>query len=301
MNHYVDYIHHHHLGVVDIHCTFQDLTTFGIGGKIALVYYPDTMDHFLKFYSYYQQHSFVPLFIIGNGSNVFANDDPYLGIVVCFKKMNIRYILRKNKITIYAGCMMTPIIYELAKKGYGGMEFLSGIPATIGGLVAMNAGAYGKEISDVCMEVLCVNQEGKLITLKNHEIEFEYRSSKILKEHWIILNATFLLEERKERDILDEIHLKTKNRKDKQPLKEKNAGSTFKNTISFSVWKMIDAIGYRGKRIGEAQVSMKHSNFLINLGHATSYDMNQLIHLIQEEVKHKFHISLECEWIFVNF
>ena len=288
MMEYINYIKDHNLGEIFENTSFKEVTTLGIGGNICLLYYPNSIKNFLTFYDFYinnTNNKLFPLFILGNGSNVLASDKPFVGIVVCLKKIDIQYILIGNNLIASSGVLISSLIYSLAKKGYGGMEYLSGIPATIGGLVTMNAGAYGKEISDNFIEAWCLNKDGNIINIKKDNMDFKYRKSIIQKEHLIVLYASFILEAKNEKEILLEVNKKIKNRKEKQPLKEKNGGCTFKNIVPFSTWQMIDSVGCRGYRIGDAQVSNKHANFLINLGNATSNDMLLLIKHIQNEVK----------------
>lgn len=297
---YVEYIKKNNLGEYCLNKSFKDITTLKIGGKIKLLFYPLTIEDFITFYKYYILYKDYPLVIIGNGSNVLASSNDFNGIVINFKKIMFKYFIYKNQIVVNSGVMIMDLINFGKKHNVGGLEKLSYIPATIGGMVKMNASAYNKNISDNINYIKCINENGDIIIYYKKDLKFKYRSCN-LSSKIIILECCFNLENKDINDIDFIIQKIKKDRYLKQPLNYYNAGSTFKNINNNQVWKLIDGVGLRGYSINDAQVSPKHCNFLINKNNCDSDDMIKLIALIKKEVEQKYYLKLECEWIFINF
>ncbi|MCI5939448.1 MAG: UDP-N-acetylmuramate dehydrogenase [Acholeplasmataceae bacterium] len=298
MNKYVDYIKSNKLGLVYTDHFFSELTTLKIGGKVSVLYYPHSLEQFVNFYNYYNQFRDCPIFILGNGSNVLASSNGYNGIVICFKKMKYKYsyIIQGEEVivNVNSGVLLMDVINYFKKINIGGLEKLSYIPGTIGGIVKMNAGAFNDEIGNYIKSVT-VLEEGKI--KKIEKISFNYRTSNI---NSIILEVELCLKRMAEQDIELTINKIKKSRLDKQPIMMKNAGSTFKNFDDIKVWKLIDELGLRGYTINDAAVSTMHTNFLVNKNNCKSDDMLRLIELIKEQVYEKYKIALECEWIILN-
>ena len=295
-----NFILNNKLGRVFENKTFRDYTTLKVGGKIKMLYMPNTIDNFLKFYRFYQKFNY-PLFIIGFGSNVLASDREFAGVVVSFRNLDVLYFRIGNKIKAYPGCSVVRLAHDMAKAGYAGAEFLSGIPATVGGAVYMNAGANGSEVKDILKKAELLDSEN-IKTYDNEELNFSYRKSRLQTENLIVLTADFELTPEDEKGAaLRKIKEFKKIRKKSQPIEKLCAGCTFHNPPGLYAWQLIDRIGFRGYTINQAQVSVKHSNFIINNGNAKSDDMIELIKIIKEKVKERFEIDLECEWILVNF
>lgn len=293
------YIEDNKLGMVYTKYSFHDLTTLKIGGRINLFYLPNSIESFYKFYRYAKDKE--PIFIIGSGSNVLANDEEYRGIVVSFKNLPIKFTVVKDIANIYAGCKLTEFIYRVAKIGLGGLEDLCGIPGTIGGMVAMNAGSFGTTISDVLISAECLDRDGNLRVYTNSELLFGYRSSLIRMRDLIVIKAKIKLFPKAHKDILNLIKANMKKRQVNQPLNTMNAGCAFKNNVKHSAWSLIDGIGLRGFAINDAKVSEKHCNFLINVNEATAKDMYDLIKKIKKDVREKYGIDLIYEWVLINF
>ena len=296
---YIEYIKKNKLGVIELNKSFKNITTLKIGGKIKLLFYPYANECFIKFYRYYIINKRCPLFVIGNGSNVFAGSKDYEGIVVCFKKMCFKYGIYNNQLLVSSGVMIMDLINYLKNINLGGFEKLSYIPATIGGMVMMNAGAYKVDISDLLIYVKCIDSQGELIIYNKKEIDFSYRKSNL--NDLIILEFVFEVKNIDKRSIDNTIKWIKDNRTLKQPIESNNAGSTFKNYGNKPSWKLIDEIGFRGYNINDACVSNKHCNFLINKKNCTSDDMISLINLINSKIYGKYGHKLDCEWIFINF
>jgi len=294
------YIIQNKLGEALENRSFQEYTTLQVGGKIRLLYFPDSIDNFLKFYDYYKNID-QSIFVIGAGSNILASDDYFDGVVVNFSRLIVRYYRIGSTFTCYPGCSVVLLAHHLAKMGFAGGEFLAGIPATVGGAVYMNAGANGQEIKDILISAKLLSRDGTIKEYSNADLHFGYRKSLLQEGEYIVLEAKFRFTPAPPEVILERLQdLKTK-RRSSQPVEEKCAGCTFQNPPGHSAWQLIDQIGFRGYRINQAQVSQKHSNFLVNKGGATAKDMLELITRIQKKVKEKFAIDLKCEWILVNF
>lgn len=299
MKKYIDFINEYQLGEYKLNEQFTNITTLKIGGPIGLLFYPSTEENFISFYRFYLQKKDVSLVVIGNGSNVLASSKTYYGIVVCFKKIKFKYSYYQFQNTYHifcnAGVMLMDLINYFKKQNIGGLEKLSYIPGTIGGMVKMNAGAYNDTIAKHIKTITIINSNGEIEVISSDK--FKYRDSQIKD---IILNVEIILEY-KDKEIIEQAITKIKlNRSSKQPILEKNAGSTFKNIDNISVWKLIDNLGLRGYTINEAMVSNIHTNFLINKDKCTSEDMVRLINFIKEKVYAKYKIALECEWVFIN-
>lgn len=297
---YVEYIKKNNLGEYCLNKSFKDVTTLKIGGKIKLLFYPLTIEDFITFYKYYILYKDYPLVIIGNGSNVLASSNDFNGIVINFKKNMFKYFIYKKQIVVNSGVMIMDLINFGKKHNVGGLEKLSYIPATIGGMVKMNASAYNKNISDNINYIKCINENGDIVIYYKKDLKFKYRSCNLSSKK-IILECCFNLENKDINDIDFIIQKIKKDRYLKQPLNYYNAGSTFKNINNNQAWKLIDGVGLRGYSINDAQVSPKHCNFLINKNKCNSDDMIKLIALIKKEVEQKYYLKLECEWIFINF
>ena len=295
---YVNYIRKNNLGVVYTNKTFKTLTTIKIGGKIRLLYYPNTMGNFIKFYRFYLDNKKYPINIIGNGSNILASDKEYEGVLVCFKKIHFKYAICNNVFSVTSGVMINDCIHYLKNISKGCFEKLYYIPATIGGMVKMNAGAYNCNISDNILNIKTIDNKGKIKVYKKEELIFEYRKTNIDE---IILEVSFVLHNENKEKIIKDLEEIKKDRLNKYPLSFYNAGSTFKNPVDNKSWLLIDRLGLRGLNINDAQVSNKHCNFLINIRNSSSDDMVKLLNLVKDKVKNAYNINLECEWNLINF
>ncbi len=257
-------------------------------GGFADVYFPKNFSDIADIYKFFPNKIKFP---IGGGSNIlFSNkvdkiliSDKYLP-----KKMEIS----ENIVTVSSNYNINEFIMKMAKEDLGGLEFLSGIPANLGGLTFMNAGAYQKEISEFITSVLLIDEYGELKLLNRDDINFQYRESG-LKGY--ILEISFKLKNKNKNDIRRKIFGYIGNRKLKQPLNMPNLGSFFKNPPNVSAGKLIDECGLKGINFGGAEISEKHANFIINSGNANFRDIICLTELIKEKVINRFQIKLELE------
>jgi len=271
-------------------------TSFKIGGNADL---------FIKAYSINEIKSIlkianennIPLFVLGNGTNLLVKDAGYRGIILQIKLEEIK--IEKTKVIVQSGVKNAILSKKLLENSLTGFEFASGIPGTIGGAIKMNAGAHGSEIKDIIEEVTYMDFKGNIHKIKNNECEFAYRYSKFFKEKAIILETKLSLEKGNREEIEEKINEFGKQRKAKQPLEYPNAGSTFKRGEGYITAKLIDECGLKGYSIGGAQVSEKHAGFIINKCNATSKDILDLIEHVKRIVKEKTgtNIKLEIEII----
>ena len=252
-------------------------TTFKIGGpaeyfiKINKI---EELQEILKI----QKQTQEKLTIMGNGSNLLVNDKGIKGIVIQIniKKLEIQEKGRYIKITVGSGNKLGEIAQKLLQKEIAGFEFASGIPGTIGGAIRMNAGAHGKEMKDIIKGVKCIDYNGKEKILTTEEMQFDYRKSMLVNNKYIVTKVKIELQKGKEEEIKEKMDKYAKYRKEKQPIEYPNAGSTFKRGKDFITAKLIDEAGLKGYSIGGAEVSTKHSGFIVNKGNATAKDVLQL-------------------------
>lgn len=270
------------------------LTTLRIGGIAQYVAYPEnllSLEGLLKTI----HEAGLPYKVIGKGSNLLCSDDVFEGVIIRLDKHFNQYYLDDTTMTAEAGCSIITLSVEAMKNGLSGLEFASGIPATVGGVTFMNAGAYKSAMSDI-IESVSIFRDGKYEWLSNEECQFAYRTS-IFQEHpdWIILGIRIRLKREDKEEIRSLMESRRERRMASQPLDKASAGSIFRNPEDIPAWKLIEGIGYRGKCIGGAKVSEKHVNFIVNEDHATASDFLQLVEEIQDKVKEKYDIDLKME------
>ena len=194
-----------------------------------------------------------------------------------------------------AGVMLAKLAGFAAKNGKTGLAFAGGIPGTLGGAVAMNAGAYGGEIRDTIVGAVLMSKAGKITYLSKEQLELSYRNSIVLKEGATCLVAVFSLEEGEKDVILSQMREYNTSRREKQPLEYASAGSTFKRPEGYFAGKLIQDAGLKGYRVGDIMVSEKHSGFVVNVGKGTAAEAMEVIHHVQETVREKFGVDLEME------
>ncbi|MCT4777394.1 MULTISPECIES: UDP-N-acetylmuramate dehydrogenase [Exiguobacterium] len=236
----------------------------------------------------------VPFMILGFGSNLIVRDGGLRGIVL---NLNELKTIRRdgNQLIAQAGAAIIDVSRQALTEELSGLEFACGIPGTVGGAVYMNAGAYGGETKDVITSAVVLSPEGQLMTLTKDELDLDYRTSRISKDGLIVLEATFELEPlgyEAIKDVMDDL---TYKRESKQPLEYPSCGSVFKRPPGYFAGKLIQDCGLQGKRIGGAEVSLKHAGFIVNIDEATATEYISLIRHVQATVKEKFEIELEPE------
>ncbi|OHX55266.1 UDP-N-acetylenolpyruvoylglucosamine reductase [Planococcus salinarum] len=236
----------------------------------------------------------VPLLMLGNGSNMVVRDGGVRGIVLNLKSLNE---IRIDGLGVYAqgGANIKEVSKAAASHTLTGFEFACGIPGSVGGAMAMNAGAYGGEIKDIIVQATVLTREGEKFVLSKEELEMDYRKSVITKKGYYVLSAEFNLE-RGDQNVIDaKMADLTHQRESKQPLEFPSAGSVFKRPPGNFAGKLIQESGLQGKGFGGAEVSMKHAGFIVNKNNATANDYIQTINMVKSAVREKFGIDLELE------
>lgn len=269
-------------------------TTFQAGGDARLFVMPRDEEETAKVVGICRERG-AAYMILGHGSNLLVSDSGYDGVVIWLKKHMSACWTEGTLLTAQAGAMMPTAAREAYKNGLGGLEFASGIPGTVGGGLAMNAGAYGGEMSQVVKEALVLTGEGALRTVSTEELNLTYRHSAVQSEGWIVLRAVFSLSKRDPKDIKALMDDYNGRRREKQPLEYGSAGSTFKRPQGYFAGRLIEESGLKGYRIGDAQVSEKHAGFVINRGHATASDIWRVCCHVKKTVKEKCGVDLEME------
>ena len=275
-------------------------TTYRVGGPAKLFVKVQHVDGLIEVIKYCRKHR-IPLFVIGRGSNLLFSDKSFDGIIISLENMN-QYHVNGSKVTAQCGVTMIKLAYDCAKIGLSGFEFMGGIPGNIGGGIFMNAGAYKSCLSEVVKSVKVLDERLKVVELSKDEMEFSYRHS-IIQDHpkWIVLEATFKLENKSVEEINETLDKRKERRMSTQPWNKPSAGSVFRNPEGSSAWKYIDDAGLRGYEIGGAQVSPKHSNFIVNNGYASAKDIYDLIFHVQKTVQDQFGVLLKPEVRFINW
>lgn len=270
------------------------MTTLRIGGPARYVTYPEndiSLDGIIRFLNKNE----IPYKVIGKGSDLLCSDDPFEGVIIRLDRHYNDTVFDDNMITVQAGASIIVLAVEAQKQGLSGLEFASGIPGTVGGAIFMNAGAYKSSVSDILSEVF-VYKDGKVEWMKKEDCEFGYRTS-IFQKHpnWIILGARFQMTPKEKEEIKELMANRRERRMQAQPLDKPSCGSVFRNPEGKNAWELIQGIGYRGKQLGDACVSPKHCNFIVNNGNASAKDYYQLILDIQNKVKEEYDVELKTE------
>ncbi len=269
-------------------------TTFRTGGPADFFVTPDSAEMTERLISLCKEEK-IPYYMIGNGSNLLVGDRGIRGVVIQTQKEMQQIRTEGNVIRAQAGALLSKIAAEALSQELTGFEFAAGIPGTLGGACVMNAGAYGGEMKQVLREVTLLDEKGKLCRMKTDELELGYRTSRIAKEGYIVLEAAIELEKGDPTGIRQTMDDLKNRRVEKQPLEYPSAGSTFKRPEGYFAGKLIEDAGLRGFSVGGAQVSEKHCGFVINKEKATSADILALIEKVTEIVWERFRVKLEPE------
>jgi len=232
-------------------------------------------------------------FILGEGSNVLFSDEGFDGLVIRLKGEFENFSIRREEVTAGAGVKLNDLVEKMARRGLAGLEFASGIPGSVGGAIVTNAGTRMGWIGDIVEEIK-IFSGGKVQILKRGEVDFSYRHCR-LPDEAVILEVKLRLKNGKKSDIINKIKEGLKQRRKNQPISTLNAGCVFRNPETAEAGKLIESAGLKGARVGDAEVSTKHANFIINRGRAKAKDVYGLIQKIRETVKEKFDIELELE------
>lgn len=267
------------------------VTWFQVGGPADVMFRPaDEADlaDFLK-----GKPTDMPVTVIGVGSNLLVRDGGIRGVVIRLGRPFTDVVVEDGAVHAGAGALDLHVAQTAQMNGIAGLEFLSGIPGTIGGALRMNAGAYGSEIKDILVSATAIDGNGNIHTVTPDEMEMTYRHCGV-PEDWIFISAILRASSGDPEDIAKRMDEIQKARAGSQPIKSRTGGSTFANPVPDRAWEVIDAAGCRGLTIGGAQMSEQHCNFMINTGDATALDLEQLGDEVRRRVKE--HSGVELRW-----
>ena len=276
-------------------------TTFGVGGLASIFVYPNDKNDLIKLLKYTSKKN-IKTFFMGSGSNLLISDNGFDGVIISLKKSFKNFEINNSlEANIGTGVMLGQMVRALTKKSVKGLESLVGVPGTLGGALIMNAGAYGSEISNYLISIKVLDLDGNEKVYNKEDLKFSYRFSSISKQE-IVIEAKFQFQKGNLEKINQNKSNASQKRRNSQPLQFRSAGSIFKNPKSgMAAGYLIDKSNLKGVRIGNAEISTKHANFIINHGDASSDDILKLITIIKSTVKKNFDINLELEVKLLGF
>ena len=275
-------------------------TSFRIGGPADYFVEPASVDELAGVLSLARQEK-VPFFIVGNGSNLLVSDEGFRGMIVHTGGSLRSISVEGDVIYAQAGALLGAVAGAALEAELTGMEFAAGIPGTLGGAVCMNAGAYGGEMKDILLDAEVLTQDGERLVIPVEELDLSYLHSIIFEKNYIVLAAHIRLSRGDKTQIRNRMNELAGARKEKQPLEYPSAGSTFKRPEGYFAGKLIQDAGLKGYTVGGAQVSEKHSGFVINRGGATAEEVRFLIRQVRSKVKQQFGVELEPEVRMLGF
>jgi UDP-N-acetylmuramate dehydrogenase len=270
----------------------KDLVWFRAGGPAEWLFRPADMDDLATFLA--AKPDDLRLSVIGVGSNLLVRDGGIPGVVVRLSSSFGKVEVSGNRVRAGAAALDGAVARAAADAGIAGLEFLRGVPGTIGGALKMNAGCYGREIKDIFVEATALDGRGNKVRLTPADMQFVYRKTQV-RDELIFIEALFEGQADDPARIRARMEELSANREASQPIKSKTGGSTFKNLPGHKAWQLIDEAGCRGLTRGDAQVSEKHTNFLINTGEASAADLEALGEDVRRRVKEKSGVELEWE------
>lgn len=279
--------------------SLKNYNTYRLNTIAKFIVFPKNVDELRLLLKYLKENN-EKYYLLGNGSNVIFSMEYYDGVIIKLDNLN-KIIYNKNIVIAEAGCLLIKLSLDTIEKGLTGLEFSTGIPGCVGASVAMNAGAYNSDISNVLKEITVLTPNNTIKTMKKNELEFQYRDSYIKKnKDYIILSATFELKDGNIAEMKKLVEERKRKRIASQPLEIPNAGSVFRNPKNNYAGALIENANLKGYNINGAEVSNKHANFIVNKGGATGKDIISLIEKIQKEIKEKDNIELKLEQIIVK-
>jgi UDP-N-acetylmuramate dehydrogenase len=275
-------------------------TTFGIGGEADL-FFRATRPEELIFAVRTAQKLRLRFFVLGGGSNVLASDSGFRGLVIRNQCQEV--LTDQNQITCQSGAVLSDVVSSASESSLSGLEFAAGIPGTVGGAVRGNAGAFGSSVGDVLTKAVVLTQNGGIEEVGRDFFRFAYRESRLKRSPDVLLSAIFELERRNREEIEERVARNLKKREESLPGQEKSAGCFFKNVITpdrrIPAGFLLDRIGAKEMREGDAQVFAKHADILINAGRARAADVRKLAQRLKKKVKEKFDIDLDEEVVYI--
>lgn len=280
-------------GRVLVEAPMRQFTSIKVGGPADSLFFPKDVDELRKLVRYARRRS-IPFFIIGKGTNLVVRDKGVRGWVISLTQGMKKIQLNGEVVEAEAGLPLQRLVQFAIQKGLTGLEPFFGIPGTVGGGLAMNAGAWGAELKDVLHSITLMKEDGEVVERSRPRLKFSYRRLDV-PSSWIILKGRFQMKKGKREEILERVKSYSEMRKKTQPLDYPSAGSIFKNPKEGPAGKWIEEAGLKGFRMGQAMISDRHANFIINLGKATAEEVIDLMELVERKIYEKKGISLERE------
>jgi UDP-N-acetylenolpyruvoylglucosamine reductase len=274
-------------------------TSLHIGGEADYFVKPVNIDEIRAVINLCKKES-MPYYVIGNGSNLLVSDQGYRGVIIQLGDDFSDIKVYENSIKAQAGVLLSKLASTAASNSLTGLEFASGIPGTLGGAVTMNAGAYDGEMKHCLVKANVLDEKGNLLELNKEELELGYRTSVLQKKNYILLEAEMQLTVGDEAKIRQRMKELNTMRREKQPLDQYSAGSTFKRPQGYYAGKLISDAGLRGYQVGGAAVSEKHCGFVVNKENASAKEFLNLIQDVSRIVEEKFGVKLEPEVKFLG-
>lgn len=281
--------------------SLQDKNSFKIGGSARYYIAPTDGDAVATAVAWAREHQ-MELFVLGRGSNLLISDSGWPGLVLHLSAFFEGITWEGSMVTVKSGVALNTLVKEVVDQGFSGMEELAGIPGTVGGAVVMNAGAFATTVAHTLCDVVCCNTvTGEVTTITADKLQMGYRTTLLQQSCNIVLQARFSFAHSQPREQLEMRRQEVlERRRSKQPLEYPNCGSVFKRPEGGYAGTLIEACGLKGTRIGGAEVSTQHANFIVNRGAASAADVRSLIIMVQRTVYKKRGILLQPEVIFVG-
>ncbi|OAB42696.1 UDP-N-acetylmuramate dehydrogenase [Paenibacillus antarcticus] len=287
------------IGEVHLNEPMTKHTTWRIGGPADAFIVPETREQLQELITLLHHHR-IPWIQIGRGSNMLVSDKGIRGVVIKLGS-GLEYAnFQEETVSAGGGCSFVKLSFLSGRHGLTGLEFAGGIPGSVGGAVYMNAGAHGSDVSRIFKSAEIVLETGELVSYATKEMEFAYRHSVLHERKGIVVEATFGLEFGERREIAAALASYKDRRRRTQPLQMPCAGSVFRNPMGDYAARLIEAAGLKGYRVGGAEISLQHANFIVNTGQATAEDVLTLMHEIQKRIVSENGISLVPEVFIVG-
>jgi UDP-N-acetylmuramate dehydrogenase len=271
----------------------RQLTSIKVGGPADSLLFPKNVEELGKIVRFARTKR-IPIMILGKGTNLVVKDKGFRGWMVCLTQGLKKIHQEGDVVEAESGLPLQRLVQFTIQKGLAGLEPFFGIPGTVGGGLAMNAGAWGAELKDVLLSMTLMKENGEVVERSRQRLKFSYRTL-ALPVSWVILKGRFQLRKGKKEEILEKVRSYAEMRKRTQPLDTPSAGSIFKNPKEGPAGKWIEEVGLKGFRMGQAMISDRHANFIVNLGKATAEEVIYLMEMVEKKIYEEKGISLERE------
>lgn len=294
LENFIKQLQEEQIGNVLVNEPLANHTTWKIGGPADVLVEPNSIDHVIRLMQLINEYQ-LPWRVIGRGSNLLVTDEGIDGVIIKLGNGLDHLEIRDEQVLVGGGYSLIKLATLISKKGLSGLEFAGGIPGSVGGAVFMNAGAHGSDISQILVRAHILFPDGTLKWINKENMGFSYRTSRLQEEKGICLEAIFQLKKGDKEKIVAEMQKNKDYRRQSQPLNYPCAGSVFRNPLPNYAGQLVEKAGLKGFRIGGAQISPQHGNFIVNINNATAKDVLDLIKYVKDTVYDKFQIKMETE------